>query len=319
MTGRMSVAVYAIIKNEGAHLDRMLASTKRADDVVIVDTGSTDDSVAIAQGHGATVHHATIVPWRYDTARNMALALVPASIDLCQRLDGDEVLSDNWRDVVDNLDPVHCRWQYRQINHSTSVWGHVMRDDLHRRHGFFWRNPTHEWCEGPPDGTTGDATAMWVDHYPDETKVRYNVEALRTEHHRNPLDHRMAFYYARELLYSGDYVAARRQFWQFLDMPKGWDTERGEAYRHLASIDAFPERWLWKAIGENALRREPFVDLATLYADKGRWAEAAAVLMLAQSRDNPDIYTTDKRAWGEAWDALNERIKEGLTGETAQP
>ena len=44
-----------------------------------VDTGSTDETVALARENGAVVHDICITPWRFDLARNAALALVIAS------------------------------------------------------------------------------------------------------------------------------------------------------------------------------------------------------------------------------------------------
>ena len=54
----MKIAVAMMVKNEAANLPRCLASLnalKVFDEIVIVDTGSTDDTVAIAREHGARV------------------------------------------------------------------------------------------------------------------------------------------------------------------------------------------------------------------------------------------------------------------------
>lgn len=42
---------------------------------------------------GCIVHPATIDPWRFDTARNLALDLLPDTVDWCITLDADEVLA----------------------------------------------------------------------------------------------------------------------------------------------------------------------------------------------------------------------------------
>ena len=64
-----------IVRNEEHHLGDCLASIRDlADEVVIVDTGSTDGTVALAERMGATVHHHA---WHDDfaAARNVALVL----------------------------------------------------------------------------------------------------------------------------------------------------------------------------------------------------------------------------------------------------
>ena len=88
----MKIAVYAIAKNEEKHVKRFCESAKDADLIVIADTGSEDRTVEIAKECGAVVHEITISPWRFDKARDAALALVPKDVDVCVSLDLDELL-----------------------------------------------------------------------------------------------------------------------------------------------------------------------------------------------------------------------------------
>jgi len=88
---RLSVCL--ITKNESRDLARCLASVRGlADEIVVVDTGTTDDTVAIAQAHGARVlHHA----WRHDFADARNVSLDAATGDWVLVLDADdEVPSD---------------------------------------------------------------------------------------------------------------------------------------------------------------------------------------------------------------------------------
>jgi tetratricopeptide (TPR) repeat protein len=80
----------AIVKNESQNLARCLASVKPyVDELVIVDTGSIDETIAIAQQYGAKVGH---FEWCNDfaAARNYALSLVSGEWILT--LDADEEL-----------------------------------------------------------------------------------------------------------------------------------------------------------------------------------------------------------------------------------
>lgn len=79
-----------IVKNESQHLTRCLASAQAyVDEIVVVDTGSQDDTVAIAQQFGASVKH---FGWCDDfaAARNFSLAQVTGNWILI--LDADEEL-----------------------------------------------------------------------------------------------------------------------------------------------------------------------------------------------------------------------------------
>lgn len=91
------IAVYAIAHNEEHHVERWAASARDADQIVLVDTGSTDRTVQRARELGVAVHEIRIEPFRYDVARNRALAFVPGDIDFCVSLDLDEVLAPGWR------------------------------------------------------------------------------------------------------------------------------------------------------------------------------------------------------------------------------
>ena len=66
----MKIVVYAICKNEVSFVDRWMDSMAEADQVVVLDTGSTDATVQLLRARGAAVTEEVISPWRFDTARN---------------------------------------------------------------------------------------------------------------------------------------------------------------------------------------------------------------------------------------------------------
>lgn len=88
----MQVTVVILTLNEAQHIDRALRSIAPfADRCVVVDSGSTDDTVARAQALGAEVLTHPFV----NQARqfNWALDQLPADTDWVFRLDADEVVS----------------------------------------------------------------------------------------------------------------------------------------------------------------------------------------------------------------------------------
>ncbi len=87
----MKLSLCAIVKNEEAALPKCLSSVQDVvDEIVVLDTGSTDNTVEIAQSFGAKVHH---FQWCNDfsAARNEALKYVTG--DWILVLDADETLS----------------------------------------------------------------------------------------------------------------------------------------------------------------------------------------------------------------------------------
>jgi glycosyltransferase involved in cell wall biosynthesis len=91
MSTRVPVSVIVPIKNEAANLPRCLACVKWADEIFVVDSASTDGSIAIAQQHGAKV-----VQFEFNGTwpkkKNWALQHLPFRNEWVFVLDADEVL-----------------------------------------------------------------------------------------------------------------------------------------------------------------------------------------------------------------------------------
>jgi glycosyltransferase involved in cell wall biosynthesis/Tfp pilus assembly protein PilF len=85
---RPLLSLTMIVRNEEEHLDRCLASVRGiADELIVVDTGSTDRTVEIARAHGARVYH---FKWCDDFAAARNVSLQHATAEWCLHLDADE-------------------------------------------------------------------------------------------------------------------------------------------------------------------------------------------------------------------------------------
>lgn len=85
------IALVMIARDEARCIARCLRSVRPwVDEMIVLDTGSRDNTVALAQAEGARVHHFTWVQ-DFAAARNAALALSQADWNLV--LDADEILS----------------------------------------------------------------------------------------------------------------------------------------------------------------------------------------------------------------------------------
>ena len=63
---KYKICVYAISKNEEKFVDRWMDSVSEADEVFVLDTGSTDETVEKLKKRGASVKIKEIKPWRFD-------------------------------------------------------------------------------------------------------------------------------------------------------------------------------------------------------------------------------------------------------------
>jgi glycosyltransferase involved in cell wall biosynthesis len=302
----MKVVVSTIMKDEPTEfIERWAKSALDADELVLVDTGSTNEAVEMARDLGITVYEIDIRPWRFDMARNAALSLIDGDVDVVVKLDVDEVLVDGWRQALEDVGPA-ARYSYRYVWNFTEDGEPDVEfnaDHTISRHGWFWKHPVHEALTPAIRSANPGIVhvpGMTIEHRADASKPRSQyLPLLELAVEEAPDDDRMAHYYARELFFRGDWVSARREFMRHLSLPTAtWPAERGQSYRYLAKMDDYPERWLLKAVGEDPSRREPWVDLTNHWFshDQPELAAgfAARALMI---RDRAGDYMSESTAW----------------------
>lgn len=94
------ISCCVITKNEERHLDRCLSSVKGiASEIIVVDSGSTDSTLAIAREHKAIIVE---IEWRDDFAYARNIAIEKAQQPWILFLDGDESLQ-NGNSLLKNL------------------------------------------------------------------------------------------------------------------------------------------------------------------------------------------------------------------------
>jgi len=97
----LGLSVIIITKNEAAHIEACLASVSFADEIIVLDSGSTDGTVEIARGLGATVHQSPDWPG-FGPQKNRALAL--ATQEWVFSIDADERVTPELRqEIIDTL------------------------------------------------------------------------------------------------------------------------------------------------------------------------------------------------------------------------
>lgn len=304
----MKIVISAISKNESQFVKRFCDAAKEADAIYIADTGSTDDTVKIAKECGAIVSEICVKPWRFDHARNAALALVPGDVDIIVSIDLDEILEPGWREEIERVwipgETTRLRYMFD--------WGCGIKfqyEKIFAKHGYYYWHPVHEYPM--PDGRINEVFAytnkLLVSHHPDPTKSRGQyLDLLALSVKEDPHCPRNAFYYARELSFYARWEDALVECRRYLALPNAtWHNERCYAYRVMGkcyeNLRNLPEaeKAYHNACGEAPNTREPWCALAMLMYMQCRWEECFAFAMRALRIQNRElVYTCDPMVWG---------------------
>lgn len=294
------ICVYAITKNEEQFVEKWYESMKEADSVVVLDTGSTDNTVNKLKELGATVEVKVIDPWRFDVARNEAMKLVPDDCNILISTDLDEILEPGWAQPLREkwIEGVHERgvYKYTWSHLADGSDGRVFRYDKIHSRKWEWRCPVHELLFNKETNDNhydyNNILDLFDDihlhHYPDQTKSRSSyLPLLELRAQENPEDYYGLIYLAHEYYYRGMYEKSINLLKRIIsDYKDNYNTLElascylfmGDSYRSLADISEDNSKK--NAYRQNAINsyqiaididptyREPYLDLAKVLLDK---------------------------------------------------
>lgn len=288
-------------------------AVQEADLVVVTDTGSTDNTVQKLRERGAVVYTESISPWRFDTARNLAMDHIPEDVDICVSNDLDEIFDIGWREKVEEAWQPHYTRAAYLFEWSRSANGEPGKtfpmEKIHRRHGFRWVHPVHEVLKysGPDEDKMVWIPGLILRHYPDPGKSRGQyLPLLELSAQENPQDDRVSFWLGREYMYYGLYDKCITELTRYLALPAAlWREERSAAMRFLSASFgakgdvAAAKNWLFRAIAECIDVREPYLEAARFGYRQRDWPLVMLMVEKALSIKAPSgSYLVDPAAWG---------------------
>ena len=306
------VCVYAICKNEEKFVERWYNSMKEADYIVVLDTGSTDKTVELlAEKDKVIVRQKIINPWRFDVARNESIKLIPDDTDICVCTDLDEYFQEGWAAKLKS------KW-HKGITRAkyTYIWNFdelgrpgvtFQYEKIHTKKDYIWDHAVHEILKKitPEPESAVIIPDIILEHHADLTKSRGDyLRLLKIDIEEKPQDDRARHYYARELMFHGEYKEAIKQFKIHLGLPTAiWQPERCASMRFISKCSnnyAEKEKWLYRAIAEAPYLREPYIDMAFLQYELQNWYGIIYFCNKALCiKENQKLYTNDPKAWNE--------------------
>ncbi len=235
-----TISLCIIVKNEEMHIARCLDSVAElVDEIIIVDTGSTDKTVEIVSDYTAKVY---LYPWKDDFSDARNYSFSQASMDYCMWMDADDILEETQKEDFLQLKqslPPDTDMVMMKYNTAFDEAGHPSFSYFRERwirnsEEYRWIGAVHEVI--PPKGKLLYSDIA-ITHKktgagdPDRNLRIY--QKLIAE--GKPLEARQQYYYARELYYHKQYDEAVSVLERFLLSEEGWIENKIEACSICAS------------------------------------------------------------------------------------
>ena len=144
---KMDITLYAIAKNEEKNVEKFIEISKKFTNTVVVDTGSTDNTVQLLKEAGIEVyeHPQTREEFDFARARNQALSYVKTdwafSLDLNEDL--DEFFPEGL-DVIAGEFTAFRHERYDKVGDEEPTLGQASHIRFHRTKNYTWVNAIHE-------------------------------------------------------------------------------------------------------------------------------------------------------------------------------
>lgn len=222
-----------IVKNEKDHIRDVLSSLSGIDEIVVVDTGSIDNTAELAREFTDKVF--TDYAWNDDFAEARNYALLKCTGDWVLSIDGDEVLEpggiEKIRRIIKEAKADQLHFSVEMTAKGTGAKHNLPR--IIRNDGSVgWRGAAHETLFPVQRNLTdvtityGYSTAHALD--PDRM-MRILAKAVNSKE-GTPRD---LYYYAREFWYRRNYAQAERIFKHYVIVAT-WAPEKADALLYIA-------------------------------------------------------------------------------------
>ena len=223
----ITLSLCMIVKNEEKVLARCLDSIKEVvDEIIIVDTGSTDKTKEIAKKYTDKIFD---FKWIDDFSKARNFSFSKSTKEYILWLDADDViletdknkLLDLKRNLKKTTDIIMLKYNTGFDENGNVNFSYYRERILRRANNYKWISPIHEVIV--PSGNILYSNIAITHKKEHESNPKRNLEIFNKMLQRGEtLDPRQQFYYARELYYNKEYEKAIHYFNLFLDNKDGW-------------------------------------------------------------------------------------------------
>ena len=283
----MTLSVCLIVKNEEKVIARCLDCVSQfADEIVVVDTGSVDNTISIARGFTDKVYE---YKWCDDFSKARNFSFLQATSDYIMWIDSDDIVMEEDIQKIKRLKKHLVADCYTMLYHvgydSRGVPNFTFyRERIIRRGSGVWRGFVHEYIE-----VKGNVfhTDIAIYHKKITSSGRRNLNIYRA-HLKEGLSVRDTYYYARELYYNGYYSSCIKNMKKFLKFATGGELVDGTVILsdcYLKRGDTgVALRWLFKLLEREEPKGEVCCKIGEIMKKMGKldcavfWYKSALLL-----------------------------------------
>ncbi|MCP1145706.1 glycosyltransferase [Lysinibacillus endophyticus] len=300
----LTISLCMIVKNEEEVLEQCLSSVKDiCDEIIIVDTGSTDKTKEIAYQFTDKVFDFEWID-DFSAARNFAFS--KASMDYIFWMDADDIVSEGDQEkfkklkeeLPDNADAVSMLYHIAFDEYQNPTFSFRRNRLVRREKNFKWHGAVHEYLEVGGNIVASDVAITHrkkdkrKGQVPSDRNLKIYEKRLERGDTFTPRD---LFYYSNELKDHGQYEKAIEYYNKFLDTKKGWVEDQIRAcinmatcYRMLGDTENEIEA-LIKSIMYDVPRPEVSCRMGDLYKERRLYEKAIIWYQLACQVNPEDI------------------------------
>lgn len=332
MQSKPKFTVALIAKNEEKTLPRLLGSLasfkERGGEVILVDTGSTDNTVEVAKRLGCQVtevgerfirtinekearyinedytdvDEADIVVagdilFDYSSARNFAASL--ASNDMVAMPDCDEEYTTLDIDKLNEMIEAGAeQFEYQFVFSHDDEGGELIKffhSKFYDRRKMRWVGIIHEVLSGEAKRETLEENVVKLEHWQNqETNRGHYLKGLALSVYEDPQNDRNLHYLGRELIYAGRLKSAIKVLERHVALDK-WPAEKSQSQIHIGDAHMMlgdPQKAVHsyiEAFNTHPLRREPMMKIAEYYY-QNRMADHTIAYLAAAMQIKGDQY-----------------------------
>lgn len=292
-----TLSLCVICKNEEKTLGRLLKSVKGPlfDEIIIVDTGSTDNTIKIAREYTDQVH---FFKWINDFSAARNYSFSKATKEYIFWLDADDEIKPlDYQKLLD-LKPklieadIHLlKYEYAHDEFDKSICSFFRERIVKRSLNLQWQDPIHEYL--PLTGILKKHD-IEVHHYKQSSSIDRNIPMLEKLVLKQPDNARNMYYLGKEYFDSGQEEKGVMFLKKFVQMNGAWDENLYQAYLKIASYYqsqkkfSLAEESCFSALSKIPLKAEAYYKLGELALNQNLYTKAMHWFKITSNLERPD-------------------------------